>query len=93
MKRVIDVKTDAIKLEERFSDDELNAMFTVNGRKVRAKRAKGPRRGFRKALQREDHLIDGVSVHPPGSKQRVDDMRAFMDIARLMDEPPSMFDC
>jgi len=82
-----------ITLQAMMSDDELNNLFTVKNKRVRQIRRKPLRRGFRKALQSEDTLVEGVSIHPPGSKQRVADLAAFYDIAERFDTPPSAFDC
>jgi len=38
-----------------------------------------------------DTLVDGVSVHKPGSKGRVADLAAFYNIAERFNEPPSPF--
>jgi hypothetical protein len=71
-----------ITLEERFSAEELAAMFTIKGRRGRMKKAKKASRGFRKAIQPHDHIAEGVSVHPPG-KNRVADLAAFYEISQI----------
>ena len=73
-----------------LSDADCDTLFVKPRRKTRKTRKT---RGFRKALQRDDNLIGGVSTHPPGSKQRVADLAAFYDIAERFDVPPSAFDC
>jgi hypothetical protein len=85
-----------IKHEERFTDQEMLDMFTWDAKpKTRRKRVwKDTRkRGFKKAVGSEDTLIEGVSVHPPGSKERLTDLAAFYDLAVKFDDPPSPFDC
>ena len=79
--------------EDMMTDAELNGLFSVDGKRVRKPRKQRVKRGFRKALQSEDTLVEGVSVHPPGSKQRLADLAAFYDIATKFDAPPSPFDC
>lgn len=48
-------------------------------------------RGFKKALQSADNIVDGVTDQPPGSG-RVADLADFYEKAMLFDEPPSPFD-
>lgn len=83
-----------ISLQGMMTDNELNNLFSVKNKRVRkARKARKASRGFRKALQRDDNIVGGVTTHPPGSKQRVADLAAFYDIAERFDTPPSAFDC
>ena len=77
-------------LQDMMTDGELNGLFTVKGREIKAKK-KPLCRGFKKALQGVDHLAEGVSAHPPGSKARLADLAEFYNMAVLFDAPPSPF--
>lgn len=84
-----------VKHEDRFSDQEMLDMFTWDAKpKTRRKRVMRDtrKRGFRKACQPYDNVRDGVTVHPPGTSQRLADLKAFYDIATKFDEPISPFE-
>lgn len=82
-----------IKAEDRFSNAELLDMFTWDTKpKTRRKRVARDTRGFKKACQPYDNIRSGVTVHPPGSSQRLADLKAFYDIATKFDEPISPFE-
>ena len=70
-----------VKLEDRFSNVELFRMFSVSLPKVGTGHT--PKLwGYRKRSRKlgrvkphiDDSLAEGVSVHPPGTKERVEDM-------------------
>ena len=73
--------------EDRMTQNEIDGLFTVKGRTRKARKARRTSRGVRKALQRGDHIAEGVSTHPPGSKERLADLAAFYNLATSFDNP------
>jgi hypothetical protein len=82
-----------IKLEERMTAEEINGLFSVERKRIPKGHTSKVKRGFRKAVQSEDTLAEGVSTHPPGSEERLADLAEFYDIATQFDTPPSPFNC
>ena len=79
-----------IKLEDRFSENQLRDMFTIRGKRIPRSGGRKASRGVRNAKQPHDHLAEGVSVHPPG-KDRVADLVAFYEIAQITEMEVSPF--
>ena len=50
-----------------------------------------PSRGVCKALQTSDHLMEGVSPHPPGSRGRVAALISFYQAAHTLKHEASAF--
>ena len=83
-----------IRHEDMMTASEIDHLFTVKGRVRKVRKARRASRGVRKALQRGDHIADGVSVHPPGSKERLADLAEFYNLADPQvwgDDAPSPF--